>query len=93
MCMTSAVSAWRWRHVLRSLDRQWRRRLEADLAGATPRDRTDLTALLDRYDDDDTAVLPEILGASRTRRSGADDRRRGSRHRCPDPSSWSTEGL
>ena len=61
MSMTSAVSSWRWRHVLRSLDRQWRRRLEADLAGATPRDRTDLTALLDRYDDDDTAVLREIL--------------------------------
>jgi len=76
MSMTSAVSGWRWRHVLRSLDGQWRRRLEADLAGATPRDRTDLTALLDRYDDDDTAVLREILwsqqdAAQRRRRPAA----------------------
>ena len=76
MSMTSAVSAWRWRRVLRSLDRRWRRRLEADLAGATSRDRADLTALLDRYDDDDTAVVREILwsrqdAAQRRRRPGA----------------------
>jgi hypothetical protein len=66
MSMASAVSAWRWRRVLRALDRRWRRRLEADLAAySTPRDRTDLTALLDRYElehgADDTAVLRDIL--------------------------------
>jgi hypothetical protein len=68
MSMSSAVSAWRWRRVLRSLDRRWRRRLEADLgAGVTERDRADLTALLDRYDDDDTAVLREILWSQQER--------------------------
>lgn len=62
MSVVSAVSGWQWRRVLRRLDRQWRQRLEADLGvQSTPRDRADLTALLDRYDDADTAVLREIL--------------------------------
>jgi hypothetical protein len=81
MSMTSAVSAWRWRRVLRSLDRRWRRRLEADLAGATSRERADLPALLDRYDDADTAVLREILWSqsqsqSQGRQDAAQRRRR-----------------
>ena len=73
MTMASAVSAWRWRRVLRVLDRRWRRRLEADLAGyATERDRTDFLALLDRHDQlpgggDDTAVLREILWSQQER--------------------------
>ena len=77
MSLTSAVSGWRWRRVLRSLDRQWRRRLEADLSvHDTPREQADLTALLDRYEDADTAVLREILWshqerAERRRRPGA----------------------
>lgn len=68
MSVTSRVSGWRWRHVLHSLDRQWHRRLEDDLAAySTPRDRTDLTALLDGYPDADTAVLREILWAQQER--------------------------
>ena len=68
MSVTSRVSGWRWRHVLHSLDRQWRRRLESDLAAySTPRDRTDFTALLDGYPDTDTAVLREILWAQQER--------------------------
>jgi hypothetical protein len=78
MSLASAVSAWRWRHVLRALDRRWRRRLEADLAAySTPRDRADLTALLDRYElehgADDTAVLRDIVWSQQER---AERRRR-----------------
>ena len=66
MSIVSVLSAWRWRHVLRSLDRQWHRRLETDLARhVAPRDSADLVALLDRHElehgDDDTALLREIL--------------------------------
>ena len=78
MSLASVVSAWRWRHVLRALDRRWRRRLEADLAAySTPRDRIDLTALLDRYElehgADDTAVLRDIVWSQQER---AERRRR-----------------
>ena len=90
MSMTSAVSGWRWRHVLRSLDRQWRRRLEADLAGqASPRDAADLGALLDRYElepgDDDAALLRDILWSQQDR---AERRRRPAAGFAVTPSRW-----
>jgi hypothetical protein len=86
----SAISAWRWRHVLRSLDRQWRRRLEADLSVHTrPRDAADLVARLDRYElehgDDDTALLRDILWSEQDR---AERRKRPAAGFAVTPSGW-----
>lgn len=60
--------AWRCRRALRLLEVQRLRVIEADLAELSgSRERTDLLAMLDRYDDDQTAEVREILGRQQVR--------------------------
>ena len=62
MTMASRVFAWRCRRAVRVLEVRRLRELEADLgAYATGRDRADLLALLDQYDNDQTAEERDIL--------------------------------
>ncbi len=63
MGVAQRIFEWRCRRALRLLEVRRRRALEAELAAyASPRERDDLMALLDRYDDDQTAEVREILG-------------------------------
>ncbi len=63
MAVADRVFAWRCDRARRVLERQRRRLLEADLAQlGDGRERADLVALLDRYDDDQTAEVREMLG-------------------------------
>ncbi|MEO7061190.1 MAG: hypothetical protein ABI083_15820 [Lapillicoccus sp.] len=62
--MTEAdrVFAWRCRRAVRLLGVRRLRLIEADLAELSgSRERTDLIAMLDRYDDDQSAEVREIL--------------------------------
>ena len=62
MTMASRVFAWRCRRAVRVLEMRRRGELEADLrAYATERDAADLLALLDQYDDEQTAEVRDIL--------------------------------
>jgi hypothetical protein len=62
MSMASTVFAWRCRRAVRVLEMRRRGELEADLgAYATGRDGADLLALLDQYDDAQTAEVRDIL--------------------------------
>lgn len=62
MSMASRVFSWRCRRAVRVLEMRRCRELEADLgAHATGRDRADLLALLDQYDDAQTAEVRDIL--------------------------------
>ena len=62
MSMASRVFAWRCRRAVRVLEMRRRGELEADLRSyATERDAADLLALLDQYDNDQTAEVRDIL--------------------------------
>jgi hypothetical protein len=68
MSVAAKVFEWRCQRALRLLEMRRRRALEADLAVyASPSDRSDLLALLDCYDDDQTAEVREILGQQQLR--------------------------
>lgn len=66
MDVGAAVFDWRCRRAVRLLGLQRRRTLQAELASCTSSDRQDLFALLDCYDDDQTADLRDLLGRQMT---------------------------
>jgi hypothetical protein len=62
MTVADRVFGWRCRRAVRLLEMQRQRTLESELAAlSTTRERNDLLALLDAYDDDQTAEIREIL--------------------------------
>lgn len=66
-----------------------RRALESDLSAyATPRERADLLALLDHFDDDQTAEVREILGRQQMREVC---RRRPAAGFAVDRTAWSPD--
>lgn len=68
MGVAARVFEWRCSRALRLLEVRRRRALEADLSTySSESDRRDLMALLDHYDDAQTAEVREILGQQQVR--------------------------